>query len=83
MERQITEEQFEEVRIHMRDTYDVAPWEWDEEELIEAIYELLVSKNELLHIVSVSFLYEFVNEFADTEIPKEAIKETLDRLNEH
>lgn len=33
--------------------------------------------------VSVSFLYNFVNEFTDTEIPKEAIKETLDKLNEH
>ena len=52
MERQITEEQFEKVRIHMRDTYDVAEHEWDEEELIEAIYELLVSKNESLHLVS-------------------------------
>ena len=31
--------------------------------------------------VSVSFLYDFVNEFTDTEIPKEAIKETLDKLN--
>ena len=41
-------------------------------------------KQELLnlHIVSVSFLYEFVNEFTDTEIPKVAIKETLDQLNE-
>ena len=36
----------------------------------------------LLHNVSVSFLYDFVNEFTDTEIPKEAIKETLDKLNE-
>lgn len=32
--------------------------------------------------VSVSFLYDFVNEFTDTEIPNEAIKETLDKLNE-
>jgi len=30
--------------------------------------------------VSVSFLYEFVNKFTDIEIPKEAIKETLDQL---
>jgi len=52
MKRQITEDQFEKVRIHMRDTYDVAEHEWDEEELIEAIYELLVSKNESLHLVS-------------------------------
>jgi hypothetical protein len=51
MERLITEEQFKKVRTHMRDTYDVAPWEWDEEELIEAIYELIVSKNESLHLV--------------------------------
>ena len=36
----------------------------------------------LLHNVSVSFLYDFVNEFTDIEIPKEAIKETLDNLNE-
>jgi len=35
-----------------------------------------------IHNVSVSFLYDFVNEFTDTEIPKEAIKETLDKLNE-
>ena len=33
-------------------------------------------------VVSVSFLFDFVNEFTDTEIPKEAIKETLDKLNE-
>jgi NifB/MoaA-like Fe-S oxidoreductase len=33
--------------------------------------------------VRVSFLYEFVNGFTDTEIPKAAIKETLDQLNEH
>ena len=52
MERQITEEQFQKVRIYMRDTYDIAEHEWDEEELIEAIYELLVSKNESLHDVS-------------------------------
>lgn len=41
-------------------------------------------KQELLnlHIVSVSFLYDFVNKFTDTEIPKEAIKETLYKLNE-
>ena len=32
--------------------------------------------------VIVSFLYDFVNEFTDTEIPKQAIKETLDKLNE-
>jgi hypothetical protein len=35
-----------------------------------------------IHNVSVSFLYEFVNEFTDTEIPKEAIKEALAKLNE-
>ena len=48
-------------------------------------YELAQSKvkeNELLHSVSVSFLYEFVNEFTDTKISKEAIKETLAKLNE-
>jgi hypothetical protein len=41
-------------------------------------------KDKALHIggVSVSFLYDFVNEFTDTEMPKEAIKETLDKLNE-
>lgn len=32
--------------------------------------------------VSVSFLYDFVNEFTDTEIPKEAINETLNQFNE-
>ena len=47
----------------------------------EKLVERLVKK---LNIddVSVSFLYDFVNEFTDTEIPKEAIKETLDSLNE-
>lgn len=35
---------------------------------------------ELVHSVSVSFLYDFVNKFTDTEIPKEAIEETLDKL---
>lgn len=39
--------------------------------------------NGVLDDVSVSFLYEFVNEFTDTEIPMEAIEETLKRLNEH
>ena len=43
----------------------------------EAIDKLLV-----LYNVSVSFLYDFVNQFTDTEIPKAAIKETLDQLNE-
>jgi hypothetical protein len=43
----------------------------------EAIEKLLV-----LYGVSVSFLYDFVNKFTDTEIPKEAIKETLNQLNE-
>ena len=35
-----------------------------------------------LYSVSVSFLYDFVNEFTDTEMPKEAIVETLKQLNE-
>ena len=52
MERLITEEQFEKVRIHMRDTYDVAEHEWDEEELIEAIYELIAKNNVVLDLVS-------------------------------
>ena len=52
MERLITEEQFEKVRIHMRDTYDVAEHEWDEEELIEAIYELIAKNNDVLDLVS-------------------------------
>tara|TARA_R110002073_G_scaffold33547_7_gene100708 strand:+ start:1205 stop:1531 length:327 start_codon:yes stop_codon:yes gene_type:complete len=56
MERLITEEQFEKVRIHMRDTYDVAEHEWDEEELIEAIYELIAKNNEVLDLVSKSFI---------------------------
>ena len=43
----------------------------------EAIEKLLV-----LYGVSISFLYDFVNKFTDTEIPKEAIKETLNQLNE-
>lgn len=34
------------------------------------------------HNVIVSFLYNFVNEFTDTEISKEAIKESLDKINE-
>ena len=40
------------------------------------------NKQLLLHNVSVSFLYDFVNEFTDSEIPNQAIKETLDKLNE-
>lgn len=32
--------------------------------------------------VSVSFLYDFVNKFTDTEIPMEAIKETLNEYLE-
>ena len=40
----MTEEQIETVRLHMRDTYDVAPWEWDNRELELAIYEL-ITKN--------------------------------------
>ena len=43
--------------------------------------ELMVDLCDLYN-VSVSFLYDFVNEFTDTEIPKEAIKESLDNLNE-
>jgi len=41
----MTDDQLEIVRIHMRDNHDVAPWEWDEDDLIEAIYELLSSNN--------------------------------------
>ena len=37
----MTKEQTEVVRLHMRDTYDVAPWEWDSGELELAIYELI------------------------------------------
>ena len=48
----MTEEQMEVVRLHMRDTYDVAEHEWDEEELIEAIYELIAKNNEVLDPVS-------------------------------
>ena len=58
MERLITEEQFEQVRLHMRDTYDVAEHEWDEEELIEAIYELIAKNNEVLDLVSSSLRIE-------------------------
>lgn len=79
MERQITEEQFEKVRIHMRDTYDVAEHEWDEEELIEAIYELLVSKNESLHLVSQQReLLEWLSNEDYFNIPKDEIDEILD-----
>ena len=50
----------------------------------EMYYTLIEKINQALTIpvVSVSFLYDFVNEFTDTEIPKQAIKETLDKLNE-
>ena len=41
-----------------------------------------IKKQLLLHNVSISFLYDFVNKFTNTEIPKQAIKETLDELNE-
>ena len=44
------------VRLHMRDTYDVAPWEWDSGELELAIYELITKNqaknNEVLDLVS-------------------------------
>jgi len=40
----MTEEQTEVVRLHMRDTYDVAHWEWDSEELGLAIYELITKE---------------------------------------
>jgi len=49
-------------------------------ELMEQYHQSKVN-NGVLDDVSVLFLYEFVNEFTDTEIPIEAIKETLDRLN--
>ena len=39
----------------MRDTYDVAEHEWDEEELIEAIYELIAKNNGVLDLVSKRF----------------------------
>lgn len=52
----MTEEQMEVVRLHMRDTYDVAPWEWDSGELELAIYELITKNqaknNEVLDLVS-------------------------------
>ena len=48
------------VRLHMRDTYDVAPWEWDSVELELAIYELITKSqaknNEVLDLVSKSFI---------------------------
>ena len=55
----MTEEQMEVVRLHMRDTYDVAPWEWDSGELELAIYELITKNqaknNDVLDLVSKSF----------------------------
>ena len=49
-------------------------------ELMEQYHQSKVN-NGVLDDVIVLFLCEFVNEFTDTEIPIEAIKETLDRLN--
>jgi len=53
-------------------------------QIAELMEEYHQAKLKLLCIggVSVSFLYDFVNEFTDTEIPKEAIKESLDKINE-
>lgn len=39
----MTEDKMEIVRLHMRDNYDVAPWEWDNEELELAIYDLITT----------------------------------------
>jgi predicted metal-dependent hydrolase len=55
--------------------------EYEEAQQIVWDYEDQLKNNGVLDDVSVLFLYEFVNEFTDTEIPIEAIKETLDRLN--
>ena len=52
----MTEDKMEIVRLHMRDNYDVAPWEWDNEELELAIYDLITKNqaknNEVLDLVS-------------------------------
>ena len=52
----MTEDKMEIVRLHMRDKYDVAPWEWDSGELEMAIYDLITNKqaknNEVLDLVS-------------------------------
>lgn len=56
--------------------------EYEEAQQIVWDYEDQLKNNGVLDDVSVLFLYEFVNEFTDTEIPKAAIKETLDQLNE-
>ena len=51
----MTQDKMEVVRLHMRDNYDVAPWEWDNKELEIAIYDLMTKKqaknNEVLDIV--------------------------------
>ena len=66
----MTEKQKKVVRLHMRDTYDVAPWEWDNGELELAIYDLITNKkdkelsikrNELLSALSDSIYEEFQN----------------------
>ena len=56
--------------------------EHEEAQQIVWDYEDQLKNNGVLDDVSVLFLYEFVNEFTDTEIPKEAIKEALAKLNE-
>ena len=53
-----------------------------ESKAMSLLDELLENSSNDIHSVSVSFLYDFVNEFTDIEIPKEAIKESLDKLNE-
>ena len=52
----MTQDKMEIVRLHMRDNYDVAPWEWDSGELELAIYDLITNNqaknNEVLDLVS-------------------------------
>ena len=71
----------------LHDHIDVNKYEdyTDYKKLITAIEEWHESEVKKLPIqdVRVSFLYEFVNGFTDTEIQKAAIKETLDQLNEN
>ena len=74
----MTKEQTEVVRLHMRDTYDVAPWEWDSGELELAIYELITKNqaknNEVLDLVSKSFIIEWDDEYVNRSGTMEYLK---------
>ena len=75
----MTQDKMEIVRLHMRDNYDVAPWEWDNEELELAIYDLITKNqaknNEVLDLVSGCFpTNEEIEKFGDIFCEEENFK---------